>query len=353
MAKPLYKYIQDHILQLIEENRENRNYMLPSENQLAIKLNASRVSVRKALAELEEEGKIYKVKGKGSFINNSAKNLNASYPESDPLPDIFAYICPDFSTAFPREIARGIADGFKEFNASTIYISTYGSAAKEEAAINLAKNLGCKGLVIMPSDEDNYNNAILALAINKFPTVLVDRLLFGLNLTCVSSDHYQIGYIAADFLAKRHTAVCMISLNNIVSSIRNRIEGFNQGLAAHRIHHPHHLIFKGNSTLDEITAYFAERPNITGIVCNSGHIFFLLIQAMRKLGKELNKDFEVITLDGDYKDLNATMGLKTFSLLQDDYKIGFQAATMLARYIYHNEPMHHMTVPLLQSPDNT
>ena len=177
-------------------------------------------------------------------------------PDAESSADIFAYICPDFTTAFPREIARGISDGFKEFNANTIYLSTYGSASKEEAAINLAKNLGCKGLVIMPSDEDNYNNAILSLAIDKFPTVLVDRLLFGLNLTCVSSDHYQIGYIAADFLAKKHTAVCMISLNNIVSSIRNRIEGFNHGLAAHRIHHPHHLIFRGNSTLDEITAYF-------------------------------------------------------------------------------------------------
>ena len=54
MAKPLYKFIQDHILHLIEENKDNRSYMLPSENQLAIKLNASRVSVRKALAELEE-----------------------------------------------------------------------------------------------------------------------------------------------------------------------------------------------------------------------------------------------------------------------------------------------------------
>ena len=176
MAKPLYKFIQDHILHLIEENKDNRNYMLPSENQLAIKLNASRVSVRKALAELEEEGKIYKVKGKGSFINNAPGAPNR--PDAESSADIFAYICPDFTTAFPREIARGISDGFKEFNANTIYLSTYGSASKEEAAINLAKNLGCKGLVIMPSDEDNYNNAILSLAIDKFHTILVDSLLF-------------------------------------------------------------------------------------------------------------------------------------------------------------------------------
>ena len=214
MAKPLYKFIQDHILHLIEENKDNRNYMLPSENQLAIKLNASRVSVRKALAELEEEGKIYKVKGKGSFINNAPGAPNR--PDAESSADIFAYICPDFTTAFPREIARGISDGFKEFNANTIYLSTYGSASKEEAAINLAKNLGCKGLVIMPSDEDNYNNAILSLAIDKFPTVLVDRLLFGLNLTCVSSDHYQIGYIAADFLAKKHSKRDAIKLLELI-----------------------------------------------------------------------------------------------------------------------------------------
>lgn len=350
MSEPLYKTIRACIVELIEKNRGVKNFMLPSENQLAMKYNASRVSVRKALSELEQEGLIYKVRGKGSFPVASAVAATVAPPVSTPPQaegGLYAFICPDFTTNFPCGIANGIEDRAKRSKADFITLFTHGSTAGEEAAITLAKRLRCNGIIIMPSDEDNYNNAILSLALDKFPTVLVDRVLFGLNLCCVSSNHFEIGYAAADYLAKRHKTVCMISLKDIVSSIQKRIDGFNRGLAANRIHHPHHLIFNGASETEKMIEYFSERPTITGIVCNSGHIFYTLVQAMRALGKTLNTDYEVVTIDNDNADLNASLGLSTASIVQDDYGIGYQAADMLIAHTHDPEsPLRNITVPL-------
>lgn len=346
MNQPLYKIIQENIRTIIAENRDKQNFMLPSENQLAMKLKVSRVSIRKALAEMEQTGEIYKVKGKGSFVSEPKPSLPEHTPTTN---DFFVFICPDFSTKFPREIARGIFDCTMQHGINIINICTYGSTQKEEAAIDMAKNLNCKGIIIMPSDEDNYNNAILSLTLNKFPTVLVDRTLFGLSLPCVSSDHFQIGFEAAEFLVKSHKNVCMISLNDIVSSIKLRIEGFNQSLASHHLHHPHHLIFKSNSTIDEIKQYFSERSAITGIVCNSGHIFYSVIEAMTKIGKVLNRDYEIITIDDDYKDINKALKIQPTAIVQNNYQIGYEAAEMLIQNVYHNIAMKNITIPLINS----
>lgn len=357
MSEFVYKVIEQHILELIEKNKNLQGYKLPSENQIAIKLNVSRVSVRKALADLEAKGIIYKIRCKGSFPTDSATARIFDSPPRDSSTEptsiqngLYAFICPDFSTKFPREIAKGINDRAKESQMDFITLFTHGSASNEESAINLAKRLRCAGIIIMPSDEDNYNNAILSLALDKFPTVLVDRTLFGLNLCCVSSDHYKMGYDAANFLAKRHKNVCMISLKDIVSSIQKRIDGFNRGLAENKIYHPHHLIFNGPSGVDKMTDYFSKRPNITGIVCNSGHIFYTLLEAMNALGKKLNRDYEVVTIDNDNASINALLNLETASLIQDDYSIGYNAADMLIKHTCDkNFPLQNITIPLKYS----
>ena len=346
MSDPLYKVISDNISELIEKNRGVKNFMLPSENMLALKFNASRVTVRKALADLEQRGKIYKIHGKGTF---ASPQTEAPTPEN-PQSTLFAFICPNISDDFPRNIYNGANAFCLENNIDLLTFCTGGKTSREEAAINLSKRINCKGILIMPTDEDNYNNGILALALNKFPTVLIDRILMGLNLPCVSSDHYQIGYKSAEYLVTRHHNICMISLNDIVSSIRSRIEGFKKGLADKKIYHSHILSFSAESTSGEMLQYFSERPNITGIVCNSGQIYYQLIQAMKKLGKEINRDYEVLCIDNEGESLNRSIGLDSAHIVQDGYKIGYVATELLYAQVLDGTVPQNRLIPLLQDP---
>jgi len=63
---PKYIYIKKHLLQGITAGRFT--HKLPSENQLAEKFGVSRMTARKALTEIEKEGFVKRVPGKGTFV---------------------------------------------------------------------------------------------------------------------------------------------------------------------------------------------------------------------------------------------------------------------------------------------
>ncbi|WP_222939615.1 GntR family transcriptional regulator [Photobacterium sp. BZF1] len=65
---PLYVQIADFIKQEIERGNFKPGSILPSEKQLVEDFNVSRVTVRKAIQLLNEEGLTYSEKGKGTFI---------------------------------------------------------------------------------------------------------------------------------------------------------------------------------------------------------------------------------------------------------------------------------------------
>ena len=65
---PLYVQIADFIKQEIDRGNFKPGSILPSEKQLVEDFNVSRVTVRKAIQILNDEGLTYSEKGKGTFI---------------------------------------------------------------------------------------------------------------------------------------------------------------------------------------------------------------------------------------------------------------------------------------------
>ena len=64
----LYRNISDDIRNAILTGRYSADDMIPSENELAAKYATSRVTVRKALRILENEGLIKPLRGKGYIV---------------------------------------------------------------------------------------------------------------------------------------------------------------------------------------------------------------------------------------------------------------------------------------------
>lgn len=66
MGVPIYRQIKDLILKEIEAKPANSP--IESERELAVKYDASRMTVRNAINELVEEGFLYRQKNKGTFV---------------------------------------------------------------------------------------------------------------------------------------------------------------------------------------------------------------------------------------------------------------------------------------------
>ncbi len=67
-AQPLYLQIRDAVIDYIDFNNLQADAPLPSERELSETFSVNRMTVRKALNELEQSGSIYRKSGKGTFV---------------------------------------------------------------------------------------------------------------------------------------------------------------------------------------------------------------------------------------------------------------------------------------------
>jgi GntR family transcriptional regulator len=67
---PLYAQLMNIIVGNIENGTLKENAKIPSERELCDIYNISRATVRRAIQELENEGYIYKLHGKGTFVSH-------------------------------------------------------------------------------------------------------------------------------------------------------------------------------------------------------------------------------------------------------------------------------------------
>ena len=66
---PLYNQIKDILKVRILEGVYQPNQQMPSETELLTKFGVSRITIRQALGELQNEGLIFRVHGKGTFVS--------------------------------------------------------------------------------------------------------------------------------------------------------------------------------------------------------------------------------------------------------------------------------------------
>jgi GntR family transcriptional regulator len=70
---PLYYQLKNILKSRILSNELKGNQRLPTETELCVEYNVSRVTVRQALSELMKDGLIYRDRGRGTFVTEGAE----------------------------------------------------------------------------------------------------------------------------------------------------------------------------------------------------------------------------------------------------------------------------------------
>ena len=70
--------VKNYLYQYIRSLEQSGNMKLPPESELSAKLGVSRVTVRRALDELENEGIILRIQGRGTFANPEALDIQVN-----------------------------------------------------------------------------------------------------------------------------------------------------------------------------------------------------------------------------------------------------------------------------------
>jgi GntR family transcriptional regulator len=75
---PLHAQLRDLLRSRILDGEYSQNSQMPSESELGATFKVSRITVRQALGDLQKEGLIYKIHGKGTFVSKPKAFQNVS-----------------------------------------------------------------------------------------------------------------------------------------------------------------------------------------------------------------------------------------------------------------------------------
>lgn len=337
----LYKKIEDYLIQYISPQSGEKEIKLPSENQLALKFGASRISVRKALAEMEQKKLIYRIKGKGTYALIKQNNVFNEFN--------FAFIAPMLQSYFIDKIIKGLTDFCMEYNANFIILSTRQSPLLEKQQINYAIKLGFKNLLIMPTD-DSANYEFFDSIKNTVQILFLDRKYSDKNIPYISSDHFDIGFQAAKYLIERNfTNIAFPIAERLPSSMKERMSGYEQaeqqllGKATPRYVYPFEY---RNSVYDNFCIYFKKNPSVNGIILNGSSNLVSILKAISDCGKTLWEDFGVIVIDDEKSEYNEIFNTRIPTIIQDGVKLGYTAAMHLFRKEYFTANNNDITIPI-------
>ena len=112
-SKPIYEQIKDGLRRLVVSGAVRTDEKLPSVRELATSLSINPNTIQKAYRELEQEGYIYTIAGKGSYAAEKAdvasgRNLELM-KEFDEIVKELLYLCEDKDILIRRieELAKG------------------------------------------------------------------------------------------------------------------------------------------------------------------------------------------------------------------------------------------------------
>ena len=100
--KPIYEQIIENMKQLVVSGALKRDEQIPSVRQLAQELAINPNTIQKAYAELERQGVIYSLKGRGSFVGSSLQELR-SIQQNERLEELAALSKELYQLQVPQE----------------------------------------------------------------------------------------------------------------------------------------------------------------------------------------------------------------------------------------------------------
>lgn len=348
--QPLYMKIQEHFKQLILKGELKENDKIPSEKELMEQFDVSRITVANALIQLAKEGWIYRIPGRGSFVSGHIdKRLlsQAARPEygtiSRPSSDaernvpvkIIGLIMPELVDYFALRFIHGINRMIKDSPYRLQIVQTFNSIEREKEAIADFIEKGASGLIIFPSDAETYNEEILALKLNGFPFVLVDRYFHGVETNVVRSDGFVGGKLAVDYLWSLGHRDIAISSDSPLSTItvEDRINGYLEELKNKKaMINPALLLTEFTVDYEGVDPQhplyrFIKNRMATAYITLNGRLGLHIHAICRHIGLRVPEDVSILTFDDPSPELEQFGFFSHIS--QSEHEMGEKAARIL------------------------
>lgn len=201
---------------------------LPSEAELSEALSVSSITVKKALGDLANSGVIYRLKGKGSFINE---------PQAPKRSRIIAMVFA-LQSIEDKSFAGwilGAQSYLSAHNYSLVVERVDMDAALAQEQITRLMNLGVDGFLFYLHTPDDMLPLIDWVERQK-PLVLIDRRSMLRTCTYVGANNLDGGMQAVQhLLSLGHRRIGFVDFDAFLNSEQERFQGYRQALVSYGI----------------------------------------------------------------------------------------------------------------------
>ena len=254
---PLYYQVYRSLLERIEEGEFASDNLLPAERQLAEDYSVSRITIIKALTELEREGRVDRKQGRGTFVV-PPRQLQ---PADDGKPMMITFFCRLVSHPVLVEILSGIALATEHHAQYLQIINSYDTQGHttDVEFIDATLSLGTRGLIIYPSANDAHCDLVRGLQERGVPLVMVERYCPAVVTDrVVFNDEEAARMLTSQLIQHGHRRIVVImpQFEMTITTIYDRLKGYRRALEDHDIAFDDELVW---TDLD-FAFYAAEDP---------------------------------------------------------------------------------------------
>lgn len=352
--KILYKTIMEQIENKIQNAEWKPDDLLPSEFQLSQEFGVSRITAQRALDELENNGLIYRVKGKGSFVCSRSASQEVTPVGNFSKINVVALVMP-FGSSLGRgmDVIQGISSAL---NRNGFYLTVHISNQNTEEEKKIINNLisdGVSGIILYPVSHRKNIDLMNRLFLDNYPIITIDKYFDAFPVSCVLSDNFNGSYMAASHLIELgHRELVFASDFELESatSVRDRYFGFCKALKDHSVelkddnlvcidHLDNEVLMNALKNYDSSRSYLLDpirkildkilnRENrCTAIHAVHDYMAIYLLKAALEMGINVPDELSIIGFDNIENCTYIEVPLTTVE--QNFHKLGEEAGTLI------------------------
>lgn len=355
-----YLRIYNDIKSAILTNQYRKGDKLPAEGQLQSTYGVSRITVKKAMEMLSEDGFIERYPGKGTFVLHCGEETVPAGDSSSKsgVQNAIAVVMSSFGPYFGQGFLEGVAEEANRHGLSLLAGLCYSTLEEEAQLIQRQIACGAKGIIVMPiHSESGINAGVIKAAMEKYPIVMADRYLEGFQLPYVGTDHTQAAFYATQYLfSLGHKNIGLVSSAPTTTAITERENGYLKAYAMTKYQvHSEYMIsdikssMPGLNTAEKFRAdvermkqFYRENPSVTALLCIDYGVMKICETAAREAGIRIPADMSLVCFDapnGGFVEFEYT------HICQPEREIGVTAVQMLMDVIQGNHEPKRTLLP--------
>jgi DNA-binding LacI/PurR family transcriptional regulator len=287
-STPKYLLVEKHIKKSIK----NKSIVdkLPGERTLASDLGFSYMTIRKAVDNLVNEGILYKVPTKGTFVANTKKGKKKTrnigyFLDSNIVSGISS---PYYSLIFHALEKQAARNGY-----SVIYISDIG----EDRIENLMSKLDGVIASCFPRIEQ-----VIQEINQTIPVVVIDNSAADKTIPSVIIDNFNAVSDSVNFMCSlNHSHIGFMNGLDDSDVGKNRYAGFKHGLSINEFDFDESQVYLGNYSfeagLDGAEYFLSQRRPPTAIICANDSMALGAMGKLNQRGFRVPQDISVMGFD--------------------------------------------------------